>query len=224
VRRVEGKLRASADTKTDISIIRVLAVDDHPVIRMGLRALLDNEEDVKVVGDASNGADAISCFVQLEPDVVLMDLRMPGTDGLTAIREILRLDPTAKIVALSSFEGDGDIMRAFQAGARGYLLKDTLGTELVAAIRAAAAGQHVIPPEVAARIAEFAPRQDLTPREIEVLTLAAKGFANRDIARAIGRTPETVKAHLKNVMDKLGVCGRTEAVMQAVRRGIIHVD
>lgn len=222
--RTEGIPTVAADAATSPLSIRVLAVDDHPVILMGVRALLDNEEDVQVVGDASNGADAISLFAQLRPDVVLMDLRMPGTDGLEAMREILRLDPAAKIVALSSFEGDGDITRAFQAGARGYLLKDTLGIELVDAVRAAAAGRRVIPPEVAARMAEFAPRQDLTPREIEVLTLVARGLSNRDIARAIGRTQETVKAHLKNVMEKLGVGGRTEAVMQAVRRGIIHVD
>lgn len=222
--RTEGIPTVAADAATSPLSIRVLVVDDHPVILMGVRALLDNEEDVQVVGDASNGADAISLFAQLRPDVVLMDLRMPGTDGLEAMREILRLDPAAKIVALSSFEGDGDITRAFQAGARGYLLKDTLGIELVDAVRAAAAGRRVIPPEVAARMAEFAPRQDLTPREIEVLTLVARGLSNRDIARAIGRTQETVKAHLKNVMEKLGVGGRTEAVMQAVRRGIIHVD
>jgi two-component system NarL family response regulator len=209
---------------TDQATIRVLAVDDHPVIRIGVRALLDNEPDVEVVGDASNGADAVSLFAELRPDVVLMDLRMPGTDGFEAMREILRLDPAAKIVALSSFAGDADIARAFQAGARGYLLKDTLGTELVNAVRAAAAGQRVIPPEVAVRMAEFAPLQELTPREREVLTLVAKGFANREVARAIGRTPETVKAHLKNVMHKLGAGDRTEAVMQAVRRGIIHVD
>ena len=214
----------AADGATHHSAIRVLAVDDHPVIRMGVRALLDNELDVEVVGDAANGAAAASLFAQLRPDVILMDLRMPGTDGLEAMREILRIDPTAKIVALSSFGGDADIARAFQAGARGYLLKDTLGTELVSAVRAAAAGRRVIPPEVAARMAEFAPLQELTAREREVLTLVAKGFANRDVARAIGRTPETVKAHLKNIMEKLEVRDRTEAVVQAVRRGIIHVD
>jgi DNA-binding NarL/FixJ family response regulator len=224
VNHTEGDPIVAADAAPQHSAIRVLAVDDHPVIRMGVRALLDNENDVEVVGDAANGAEAVSLFAQLKPDVVLMDLRMPGTDGLEAMREILRVDPTAKILALSSFEGDGDITRAFQAGARGYLLKDTLGTELVAAVRAAAAGGRVIPPEVATRMAEFAPRPDLTPREIEVLTFVAKGLANREIARAIGRTSETVKAHLKNVMDKLGVKGRTEAVMQAVRRGIIHID
>jgi DNA-binding NarL/FixJ family response regulator len=220
----EGVPSGAADAATHSPAIRVLAVDDHPVIRMGVRALLGNEVDVEVVGDASNGADAVLLFAQLRPDVVLMDLRMPGTDGLEAMREILRVDPAAKIVALSSFGGDADIARAFQAGARGYLLKDTLGTDLVSAVRAAAAGRRVIPPEVAARMAEFTPRQELTPREREVLTLVAKGFANREVARAIGRTPETVKAHLKNIMEKLQVSDRTEAVMQAVRRGIIHVD
>ena len=191
---------------------------------MGIRALLGNEADIDVVGDASSGEDAVTLFAELRPDVVLMDIRMPGMNGIEAMREIRAIDPSATIIALSSYEGDAEIARTFEAGARGYLLKDALGTDLVGAVRAAAAGERVIPPEVARRLAEFAPRQELTAREIEVLTLVAKGLANREVARVIGRTPETVKAHLKNIMEKLAVGDRTEAVMQAVRRGIIHVE
>jgi two-component system NarL family response regulator len=203
--------------------LRILAVDDHPVIRMGVRALLTDEADMEVVGDASNGEDAIALFMDLRPDVVLMDVRMPRMDGIEAMRRIMAIDPTAKIIALSSYEGEADIARALQAGACGYLLKDTLGTELIGAVRAAAAGGHVIAPEIASRLAELE-RQELTPREIEVLGLAAKGLPNSEIARSIGRTSETVKAHLRNLMGKLGVNDRTQAVMQAVRRGIIHID
>jgi DNA-binding NarL/FixJ family response regulator len=144
-------------------------------------------------------------------------------DGIEAMRRIVAIDPAARIIALSSYEGEADIARALQAGACGYLLKDTLGTELVGAVRAAAAGGHVLAPDIASRLAELE-RQELTPREIEVLGLAAKGLPNSEIARAIGRTPETVKAHLRNLMGKLGVSDRAQAVIHAVRRGIIHID
>jgi DNA-binding NarL/FixJ family response regulator len=153
-----------------------------------------------------------------------MDLRMPRMDGVDAIRKIVERTSDARIIALTSYEGDTDIFRALNAGAYGYLLKDMLGTELIGAIRTAASGKRVIPPEVAARLAEFTPRADLTQREVEVLRLAAKGLRNRDIAAEIGRTTETVKVHLKHVMEKLRVHDRTEAVIQAVRPGIIHLD
>ena len=204
--------------------IRVLTADDHPVVRAGLSALLANEGDIELVAEARDGAEALAMYEAHKPDVVLMDLRMPGMDGVDAIEHIRETHPHARIVALTSYDGDTDIYRALNAGAQGYLLKDMLGTELVGAVRAVAAGKRVIPPEVAARLAEFTPRADLTERETEVLQLAAKGMRNRDIATAIGRTPETVKVHLKHVMEKLQVHDRTEAVIQAVRRGIIHLD
>jgi DNA-binding NarL/FixJ family response regulator len=204
--------------------IRVLLADDHPVVRTGLRALLANEDDIEVVGEARNGAEAVALYAERKPDVVLMDLRMPQMDGVDAIREIVGAHPDARAVALTSYEGDTDIYRALDAGARGYLLKDMLGTEVVRAVRAVAAGTRFIPPEIASRLAEFTPRTDLTGREIEVLRLAARGLRNSDIAASIGRTPETVKAHLKHVMRKLRVRDRTEAVIQAVRRGIIRLD
>ena len=205
-------------------MIRVMTADDHPVVRAGLCALLANESDLELVAEARDGAEALAMYEAYKPDVVLMDLRMPQMDGVDAIERIREAHPDARIVALTSYEGDADIYRALNAGAYGYLLKDMLGTELVGAVRAAAAGKRVIPPEVAARLAEFTPRADLTQRETEVLQLAAKGMRNRDIATAIGRTPETVKVHLKHVMEKLHVHDRTEAVIQAVRRGIIHLD
>lgn len=204
--------------------IRVLAVDDHPVVRTGIRATLANESDMTVVAEAGDGAEAAVQYEAQKPDVVLMDLRMPKMDGIAAIRAILAAHPEARVIALTSYEGDADIYRALDAGACGYLIKDMLGSQVVSAIRTAAAGKRVIPPEVAGRLAEFTPRLDLTPREVEVLRLTAKGLGNRDIARIIGRTEETVKVHLKHVMAKLDVTGRTEAVTLAIQRGIIHLD
>jgi DNA-binding NarL/FixJ family response regulator len=204
--------------------IRVLTADDHPVVRAGVAAMIANEADMAVVAEARNGKEAVALFVEHHPDVVLMDLRMPGMDGVEATRAIMSSHPNARIVALTSYEGDADIYRALDAGACGYLLKDMLGTEVIHAIRTAASGKRVIPAEVAGRLAEFTPRVDLTQREVEVLGFAAKGLRNRDIARAIGRTEATVKVHLKNVMAKLGVQDRTEAVTLALQRGIIHLD
>ena len=204
--------------------IRVLTADDHPVVRVGISAMSANEPDISVVAEASDGAEVVALYEKHRPDVVLMDLRMPHQDGVASIRAIIDVDPKARIVALTSYEGDADIYRALDAGACGYLLKDMLAREVIGAIRTAAAGKRVIPPAVAGRLAEFVPRVDLTAREQEVLRLAAKGLRNRDIARVIGRSEETVKVHLKHLMAKLGVDDRTEAVTVAMQRGIIHLD
>lgn len=204
--------------------IRVLMADDHPVVRTGIRAMIAHESDMAVVGEASDGEQVVALYREHNPDVVLMDLRMPRQDGVASIRSIVAEHPGARIVALTSYEGDADIYRALDAGACGYLIKDMLGAEVVGAVRSAAAGRRVIPPTVAGRLAEFVPRVDLTPREVEVLRLAAKGLRNRDIARVIGRTEETVKVHLKHVMSKLHVTDRTEAVTLSLQRGIIHLD
>lgn len=203
---------------------RVLIVDDHPVVRVGVRALIERDADLRVVAEARDGAEAVAMYQEHRPDVVVMDVRMPHVDGVQAIRRIAASYPEARIIALTSFEGDADIYRAIRAGARGYLLKDALETSLLDAIRRAAAGERVIPPEIASRLAAFIAQDELTPRELEVLELAAKGMRNCDIAMAIGRKEETVKAHLKNIMKKLGVGARTEAVTLALRRGIIHAD
>lgn len=205
-------------------MIRVLTADDHGVVRAGIAAMIANETDITVIAEASDGEEAVARYGEQHPDVVLMDLRMPKLDGVGAIRAIRSADPEARIVALTTYDGDADIHRALSAGACSYLVKDVLVAELVNAIRGAAAGKRVIPAAVASRLAEFTPRIDLTAREVEVLRLVAKGLSNREIARVIGRTEGTVKVHLKNIHEKLGVEDRTEAVTLALQRGIIHLD
>ena len=204
--------------------IRVLTADDHPLVRAGLAAVVGAEPDMELVGEAATGHDAVALYRDRRPDVVLMDLRMPGMDGLAATRAILSEFPAARIVVLTTYDGDEDIHRALEAGARGYLLKDMLRTAVINTIRAVHRGQKVIPPEIAARLAEFVPRIRLSERELEVLALAAKGLSNKEIARVLGRAEETVKVHLKNIFDKLGVEDRTEAVTTALQRGILHMD
>jgi DNA-binding NarL/FixJ family response regulator len=204
--------------------IRVMTADDHPIVRAGLAAVIGEESDLTFVGEAGDGAQAVALFRSQRPDVTLMDLRMPVLDGVGAIKAIRSEFPDARIVALTTYEGDTDIHRALEAGAVGYLLKEMLPTAVIDAIRAVHRGQRVIPPVVAGRLAEYTPRVELTEREREILEYVARGFSNKDIARAIGRTDETVKIHLKSVFAKLGAADRTEAVTVALQRGIIHLD
>jgi DNA-binding NarL/FixJ family response regulator len=204
--------------------IRVLVADDHPVVRTGLSAVIVEQGDLELVAEAENGERAVALFREHQPDVVLMDLRMPVMDGVEAIRTITAEFPTARILALTTYEGDADIRRALEAGARGYLLKDMLLTEVISAVRAVRRGDRVIPTAVATRLAEFPERSELTEREIEVIQLVARGLSNKEVARAIGRTDETVKIHLKNIFAKLDVADRTEAVTVALTRGLIHLD
>ncbi len=204
--------------------MRLLLVDDHPMIRAGLVALIGAEKDMTVVAEACDGASAVARYAECSPDVALMDLRMPGMGGVAAIRAIVAAAPNARILVFTTYEGDADIYQALDAGACGYLLKDMLGSEVVNAVRAAADGRRIIPPAVASRLAEFTPRVDLTNREVEVLRFAGKGLRNKDIARVIGRTEETIKVHLKHVMAKLGASDRTEAVTLALQRGILHLN
>jgi DNA-binding NarL/FixJ family response regulator len=204
--------------------IRVLAADDHPMVRAGLAAVIGAEPDMDLVGEAATGREAVELCREHHPDVILMDLRMPGMDGLAATRAILSEFPTARIVVLTTYDGDEDIHRALEAGAKGYLLKDMLRTEVLNTIRAVHRGQKAIPVAVAARLAEYVPRIQLSERELEVLGLVAKGLSNKEVARVLGRAEETVKVHLKNIFEKLGVEDRTEAVTTALQRGIIHID
>ena len=205
-------------------MIRVLVADDHPVVRAGLGAVIAEQDDLELVAEAENGAKAVDLFREHHPDVALMDLRMPVMDGVEAIRAITTEFPDARILALTTYEGDADIRRALEAGASGYLLKDMLLTEVLTAVRAVWRGERVIPIAVAARLAEFPERSDLTEREAEVLQLVARGLSNKEVARAIGRTDETVKIHLKNAFAKLDVADRTEAVTVALTRGLIHLE
>jgi DNA-binding NarL/FixJ family response regulator len=211
------------DTLQD-KLIRVLCVDDHPLVRKGIVAILANEADIELVAEAGNGRDAIDLFRQHLPDVTLMDLRMPELDGIGAVKIIRSEFPEAKIIALTSFDGDQDIYRALEAGVRGYLLKEMVHTEVLNAIRKVDAGQKLMSQEVAERMAEYFPQVALTPREVEVLTLVAQGLANKEIAAKLGTANGTVKIHVQNILAKLNATDRTRAVTIGLQRGIIHLD
>ena len=202
----------------------MLTVDDHPVVRAGIAAMLANEADIEVIGEAANGGQAVALFEVHRPDVVLMDLQMPEVGGVSAIRAIREIDPDARVVALTTYDGDADIHRALSAGACAYLLKDAMIDQLIAAIRAAAKGKRVIPAAVANTLAEYTPRVDLTAREIELLEHVARGLGNKEIALAIGRSTETVKAHLESIFRKLNARDRAHAVTIALQRGFIHLE
>lgn len=203
--------------------IRVIAVDDHPVFRGGLAALLAAYPDLKLVAEAGNGRQAVELFRVHRPDVTLMDLGMPVMGGAEAIGHIIAEFPDARIIALTSWDGDRDIHRALDAGARGYLLKEMASHEVADAIRSVHRGGRVLPPAVAQRLAEFTPRIDLTDRELEVLTHMAQGKSNKEIAVALGRTEATVKVHVLHILQKLDAADRTEAVTIGLKRGLIHL-
>lgn len=207
--------------------IRILITDDHPVVREGLAGMLAGQPDFEVVGMAADGDTAITLHYSLSPDVTLMDLRMPGLDGVDAIEAIKAQRPSAQILVLTTYDSDADIVRAIEAGATGYLLKDTPREELFRAIRAAAKGDSVLAPTVAARLMTRmrAPAEEnLSTREIEVLQLVAKGASNKDIGKALHISTATVKTHLIHIYNKLGVGDRTSAVTTALERGIISLE
>jgi two-component system, NarL family, response regulator len=204
-------------------MIRVLCVDDHALVRKGIASILANEPDITLVGEASNGNDAVRLFRELRPDVVLMDLRMPALDGVDTTKAILAESPGARVLALTSYDGDQDIYRALEAGVRGYLLKETAHADVVDAIRAVHAGKRLMPPDVAVRLSEYFPTIALTRRETEVLELVSQGLGNKEIANRIGTASGTVKMHVQNILDKLGAADRTHAVTMAIRRGILHL-
>lgn len=204
--------------------IRILVVDDHALLRAGLNASLGAEADMEVVATASNGKEGVDLFARHQPDVTLMDLKMPVMGGVEAIREIRANSPAAKVVVLSTYEGDDDIFRALRAGAASYLLKDTLAEDLVRVIREVFAGGRPLPAPVAQRLADRMLQPDLTARELDVLRLIARGMRNKEIAAQLGIGEETTQGHVKNILAKLGLHDRTEAVAVAVRRGIVHID
>ena len=204
-------------------MITVMIVDDHPVVRAGLIGILTGEEDLRVVGEASSADEAVTAARALQPDVVLMDLRMPGGDGVVATAGVLAAAPKARVVVLTTYESDADILRAVEAGAAGYLLKDAGRVDLVMAIRAAARGETVLAPSVATRLVNRmrrpAPADALSPRELEVLRLVAKGLSNAEIGRELHISEATVKTHLLRTFAKLGVSDRTAAVTTALAAG-----
>lgn len=204
--------------------IRLLIVDDHPVVRDGLVSILnEGEPDIEVVGEADDGKEAVNSWRTLRPTVTIMDLQLPGLTGVEAIQVIRREDPDAKILVLTTFDGDADIQRALEAGARGYLLKSVRRTTLIEAVRAVAAGKRYLPPATAARLVEAMESERLTPREVDVLKLLAEGQRNREIADALGLAEPTVKIHVNNLLRKLQAKDRTEAAIIALKRGLIHL-
>jgi DNA-binding NarL/FixJ family response regulator len=203
--------------------IRILTVDDHPLLREGIAAVIEGQSDMELVGEAANGVEALQAFRDCRPDVTLMDLQMPEMNGVEAIGAIHREFPDAKVVVLTTYQGDAQALRAFKAGASGYLLKSMLRRELVDTIRSVHAGRRRIPAEIAAGIAEHASDDALTLREIEVLRQVADGNGNKRIAQLLTISEETVKAHMKNILAKLDANDRTHAVTIAVRRGIIDL-
>lgn len=201
----------------------MLVADDHYVVRMGVTAIINNEPDMEVVAEAANGAQAVTLFQQHQPDLVLLDSRMPLKSGVQAAQEIRQASKSARIVMLTAFDGDEDIHKALNAGAQGYILKNSTGEQLVPALRTVAAGKEWIPPEVAGRLAKRKDYEPLTPRELEVLHELAKGLANKQIADAMSISQHTTKGYLKNILTKLHVADRTEAVTVAIQRGLIHL-
>jgi DNA-binding NarL/FixJ family response regulator len=204
-------------------MIGILSVDDHPLLREGIATLVNSESDMKLVAEATNGKEAIEKFRLHRPDVTLMDLQMPALNGIDAIIGIRSEFPNARVIVLTTYAGDVQVLRALKAGARGYILKAHVRKELLDTIRAVHAGQKRIPPEVAAELAEHAADEDLTLRELDVLRLVAAGNANKEIAAQLSIGEDTVKGHVTNILAKLGANDRTHAVTIGLKRGIIEL-
>lgn len=201
-----------------------MLVDDHPAFRKGMAALIESEPELVVVAQTGDGAEALELYRHKKPDVVLMDLRLPGLGGVEAILAIRKEFPDARVIVLTTFDTDEDIYRAIQSGAKSYLLKDTPEDELAATIRAVHAGEQVLPEKMARRLAERQRRADLSAREMEVLRLLIKGRSNKEISSALFLSEDTIKAHLKTLFAKLKVQDRTEAAISAIRQGIVHLE
>jgi DNA-binding NarL/FixJ family response regulator len=204
--------------------ISVFCVDDHPLVRKGVSAILSTEPEILLVAEAENAEEALRLYRLHQPDVTLMDLRLPDRSGVEVTKEIRAEFPDARIIALTSYDGDQDIYRALEAGVRGYLLKEMVHTEVIRAIRTVYSGKRFIPPEVSQQLSEYFPEVALTPREVEVLLWVARGLGNKEIGDEIGTAAGTVKAHIQNILGKLGAKDRTHAVTIGLQRGIIHLD
>lgn len=210
------------NSSTSPARIRVLVVDDHKVVRIGLKTMIARERDMEVVAEADSGAAAVAAYRQHKPDVILLDLRLPDLSGAEVITRVRQIDPRARIIVLTSYDGDEDIYRAIQAGASGYLLKGTFPDGLLEqAIRTVHAGRRMIPPDVADRLAQRISTPSLSAREVAVLQLVARGLSNREIGAALSISPGTIKTHLERIYTKLGVNDRTAAALLAVERGLV---
>jgi two-component system NarL family response regulator len=203
--------------------MRVMLVEDHYLARLAVHTLVSGQEDMQVVAEAENGQQAIEKYAECKPDLVVMDLRLPGVDGVAATRAICRNDPNARILLLSHYETEEDVRRAMEAGARGYLKKDVKGTTLLGAIRLVAEGHRYLPAAFAVDPDAQTAKSPLSPRETEILELVFKGSSNRDVAQALSITEGTVRIHISNILHKLGVKRRTEAVAEALKRGILRL-
>jgi DNA-binding NarL/FixJ family response regulator len=208
---------------TNSEVIRILAVDDHPLLRAGVAALIETQPDMTIVGEASSGREAISAFRSTKPDVTLMDLQMPDMDGIDAILAIRSEFPQARVIVLTTYEGDALAYRALKAGARAYILKSLVRKDLLNAIRSVHAGQKRIQSEIAAKLADHAADDPLTEREIEVLMMMGDGNSNKMIADKLSITEHTVKGHVKSILSKLGASDRTHAVKLGIQRGITQL-
>lgn len=204
--------------------IKIMIVDDHPVVREGLSRIIVSESGMEVIAEAGTGAEALTQYRKLRPDIVLLDMRMPEMTGIQTIEAIRKEFTNARIIILSTYDLEEDIYHSLQAGARGYILKDSPRNELLASIRRVHAGERVIPPNIATRLAERIGGNELTAREFEVLKLIVKGRSNKQIGDDLGISEGTVKSHVNNILDKLGVTDRTQAMSVALKRGIVHLD
>jgi DNA-binding NarL/FixJ family response regulator len=220
---MHGGPETSGSQMNDVARIRILCVDDHPLLRKGIGTMIGNETDMLLMAEASNGPEAIELFRKHTPDVTLMDLRLPGMSGIDAMIAIRTEFPGARIIILTTFEGDVEIQRALEAGARAYMLKTMPPEDMIQTIRQVHSGKKRIPPEIAAQLAEHYSDDALTTREIDVLRQIAGGNRNRDIAEKLFISEHTVKIHIKHIMEKLGATDRTEAVAIGTRRGIIEL-
>ncbi len=209
---------------TDSTPIRILIADDHPLFRDGLAALLQQQPSIAVVGSAGDGQETVELFQALQPDVVLVDLRMPPDDGVAVVEALRAVSPTARVIVLSAFDADDDVLRAIQAGAAGYLLKMASPTELADAIAQVHRGQTALPPRVATKLASHVGRPRLTDRQDEVLQLIARGMTNQEIGQHLNIVEGTVKAHVKSILEKLGARDRTQALCIALERGLVKAN